>query len=74
MLRPLRRILGRADGASGPVEEAFRALAEVVFEGIAVVEGGRISKANKAFASIFGYQQSAVVGRALPDLVEPEAC
>ena len=37
MLRPWRRILGRADDASGSGEEAFRALAEVVWTALTPV-------------------------------------
>jgi PAS domain S-box-containing protein len=51
----------------------FHDLAEVVFEGVAVVEGGRISEANRAFASMFGYELPAVVGKTLAEFVAPES-
>jgi PAS domain S-box-containing protein len=65
---------GRAGEASGTAEGGIRALADVVFDGVAVVEeGGRISEANELFASMFGYEQPEVVGRTLAEFVTPES-
>jgi PAS domain S-box-containing protein len=64
---------GRAGEASATDVGVLRALAGVVFEGVAVVEeGGRISEANEVFASIFGYELPGVVGRTLEEFVIPE--
>jgi PAS domain S-box-containing protein len=63
----------QAGEASGTDEVRFSALGEVVFEGVAVVEGGRISEANEVFASMFGYELPAVAGRTLAELVAPES-
>ena len=64
---------GRAGEASETDVGVLRALAGVVFEGVAVVEeGGRISEANEVFASIFGYELPGVVGRTLEEFVIPE--
>jgi PAS domain S-box-containing protein len=64
---------GQAGEASGKVVGVLRALAGVVFEGVAVVEeGGRISEANEIFASVFGYELPEVVGRTLEEFVIPE--
>jgi PAS domain S-box-containing protein len=65
-----RKQAGEASGTSG---DRFHDLAEVVFEGVAVVEGGRISEANRAFASMFGYELPAVVGKTLAEFVAPES-
>jgi PAS domain S-box-containing protein len=64
---------GRAGEASETDVGVLRALAGVVFEGVAVVEeGGRISEANEVFASVFGYERPEVVGRTLEEFVIPE--
>ncbi|HEU4847065.1 MAG TPA: PAS domain S-box protein, partial [Rubrobacteraceae bacterium] len=64
---------GRAGEASEKDAGVLRALAGVVFEGVAVVEeGGRISEANEIFASVFGYELPEVVGRTLEEFVIPE--
>jgi PAS domain S-box-containing protein len=64
---------GRAGEASETDVGVLRALASVVFEGVAVVEeGGRISEANEVFASLFGYELPEVVGRTLEEFVIPE--
>ena len=65
---------GLAGETFGADEGGIRALADVVFEGVAVVEdGGRISEANEPFASMFGYEWPEVVGKNLAEFVIPES-
>lgn len=59
VLLPWRRRSGRT-GDTG--EELFRALAGDAYGGIAVLDGERISATNRAFAVMFGYEPSEVVG------------
>lgn len=57
--------------SSGEREERLRALAEGSFEGIALVDQGRLLDANSSFLEMFGYQRSELIGRPVGDLVDP---
>ncbi|GAF69597.1 unnamed protein product, partial [marine sediment metagenome] len=54
-------------------EERFRSLSGAAFEGIVVHEGGKILDANEAYARIFGYELSEVIGAQVLDHVAPES-
>lgn len=54
-------------------EERFRNLTNATFEGIAIIEQGKILEANRAFASMFGYESSSeVIGKSVLNFVSPE--
>lgn len=53
-------------------EERFRRLSEAAWEGIAITCDGVILDANTAFATIFGYALSDVIGRDTADFLVPE--
>jgi PAS domain S-box-containing protein len=54
-------------------EERFRKLSEAASEGIAIHEKGRILDANRALATMFGYEPSEIVGMTAWDLTAPES-
>ena len=54
-------------------EERFRGLSDATFEGVAITEGGRIIETNRAFARMFGYETSEVVGMHATDLVSEQS-
>lgn len=53
-------------------EERFRRLSEAAWEGIAITCDGVILDANTAFATMFGYVLSDVIGRDTADFIVPE--
>ncbi len=53
-------------------EGRFRALSESAFEGIAIAEKGIILSVNGAFARMFGYGDSELIGKTPLDLALPE--
>ena len=53
-------------------EARFRGLSEATFEGIAVHEDGKILDANRALASMFGYDPSEIIGKTAAELTPPE--
>ncbi|MBI5649139.1 MAG: PAS domain S-box protein [Chloroflexi bacterium] len=63
----------RAQEALHESEERFRRLSEATFEGIAIHEQGKILDANHAFAVMFGYAPTQVIGMFAVDLVAPAA-
>jgi len=54
-------------------EEKYRTLLETVFEGIAVLERGRIVNTNSGFTRIFGYAQSEMLQRRLDEFIPTAA-
>ncbi|QIN82318.1 PAS domain S-box protein [Rubrobacter tropicus] len=54
-------------------EERASALSDAAFEGIVIVEDGRVLVANRAFVEMFGYEPGEVVGMAATDFVAPES-
>jgi PAS domain S-box-containing protein len=54
-------------------EERFRGLSDATFEGIAISENGRVLETNRAFAELFGYERSEVVGMNVLDFVASES-
>ena len=54
-------------------EARFRGLAEATFEGVALVQDGRIIAANAALARLFGYTGDEVLGRDALELAAPES-
>ena len=54
-------------------EERFRNLSDATFEGIAISENGRVLETNRAFAEMYGYETSEVVGITVEDLIAPES-
>lgn len=53
-------------------EERFRQLSEASFEGVAITEKGNFWRVNKAFAEMFGYKTSEIIGMNVTKLVAPE--
>ena len=53
-------------------EERFGVLTDAAFEGIAASRKGMVTIANPAFATMFGYPISEVIGRPISDFVAPE--
>jgi len=62
-----------ANAALYESEERFRRLSDATFEGIVMSENGRVVDANRAFAEMFGYDLSEVVGLSVRDLIAPES-
>jgi PAS domain S-box-containing protein len=62
----------RAEEALRESEERFRRLSEAPFEGIVFHEEGKIIDANEAFATMFGYGLSEVIGKNALDFATPE--
>jgi PAS domain S-box-containing protein len=54
-------------------EERFRSLSDASFEGVAISENGRVLETNRAFAEMYGYETSEVIGMSAEDLVAPES-
>ena len=50
-------------------EERFRVLAEAGWEGIVIVENGRVQEANSQFYQMFGYAEKELLGHPFPDAV-----
>lgn len=64
-------ISGKFGDALGESEERFKLLSEVTFEAIVVHGADRIITANRAFADLFGVEQSEIEGESLSDFFEP---
>ena len=62
----------RTEEAVRESEERFRRLSEASFEGIVFHEEGKIIDANEAFATMFGYGLSEVIGKNALDFATPE--
>src|SRR5690606_33661857 len=54
-------------------EERFRVLSQAAFEGIAVLDDGRIVDVNDQFARLAGRTRAQLFGRRLEDLLAPDA-
>jgi len=54
-------------------EERFRTLSEASFEGIAIHYKGKILETNAAFAKLYGYTESEIIGLDLLELVARES-
>ncbi len=61
-----------AERAQRESEERFRRLADATFEGIVIVEGGRVLDANEQYARMLGATPAELEGRLLTDFVAPE--
>ncbi|MGH2458810.1 MAG: PAS domain S-box protein [Chloroflexota bacterium] len=53
-------------------EARFRVLTDATSEGIAAFQNGKITIANRAFAAMFGYELSDLIGRPIEDFIAPE--
>jgi len=53
-------------------EERHRALSDLTSEGVSIHEDGVILEANQAFADMYGYSISELIGMAVLDLTTPE--
>ena len=62
----------RAENARMESEDKYRALSNLTSEGIAIIEDGIIIEANQAFAEMYGYSVSELVGKPTLELVVPE--
>ena len=65
--------LRESEDALRESEERARALSDAAFEGIAIVDGGRVLEANRAFLEMFGHEPEEVGGMAATDFVAPES-
>jgi PAS domain S-box-containing protein len=54
-------------------EERFKGLAEATFEGVAITQDGKIVETNAAFAAMFGYESSEVIGMTPADFTASES-
>lgn len=54
-------------------ERRFRLLAEATSEGVVLIDDGRILECNARFASMHGFEASALLGRPFLDLVAPDS-
>jgi PAS domain S-box-containing protein len=63
----------RAEEELRESEQRFRVLADAGFEGIVIHDRGKILAANKAMATMFGYEVSEVVGMNALDFAAPES-
>ena len=53
-------------------EERFRRLSDAAKEGIAITERGVIVEVNRAFCSLFGYDEHDAIGREATDFIVPQ--
>ena len=53
-------------------EDRYRAFSDLSSEGVAIINGGTIIEANQAFASMYGYSISKLIGKPVLELVVPE--
>jgi|GEM_PF-1467068 len=53
-------------------EQRMRALTEASFEGIVLNESGTVLEVNQQMADMLGYEPADLIGRSIPDLVDPE--
>jgi PAS domain S-box-containing protein len=63
----------QAEEALRDSERRFRTLSDATFEGIAIHHRGMILEANQAFATMFGYELSEVMGMDALDFAAPES-
>jgi PAS domain S-box-containing protein len=61
-----------AEKALAESEERFRVLAEAASEAVCIVDDLRIESANAAFAAMYGYEPSEVIGMSVEAFVEPD--
>ena len=54
-------------------EERQRAIADATFEGIAIVQEGRILDANEQLGALYGASRAALLGHPVSELVAPES-
>jgi len=69
----LFRDIARSGAALRESEERFRRLSDASLEGIAIVEGGVITAANRAVVEMFGYEREEVVGMSPIDFAASES-
>ena len=53
--------------------EVDRLLAELTFEGIIIIEDGKITDANRAASEMLGFARHELIGRSAVDFVHPDA-
>jgi PAS domain S-box-containing protein len=63
----------RAEEALRESEERFHRLSDATFEGLAIHDKGKILDANEAYARMFGYDLSEVIGMHALDFAAPES-
>jgi len=63
----------RAEEAVRESEKRFRSLSGAAFEGLVIHERGKVLDANPAFARMFGYELSEVIGMHALDFTAPES-
>lgn len=54
-------------------EDRFRKLSNATFEGIVIIDEGRIVEVNQRFANMFGYMASDIIGLSAMHLMAPES-
>jgi PAS domain S-box-containing protein len=53
-------------------EERFRTLAEGAYEGVALMENGRILDANESLTRMLGYEAGELIGKSADEIISPE--
>ncbi len=54
-------------------EEHYRKLTQASFEGIVILENGRIVDVNEQLLNMFGYERGEMIGREVVEMVAPES-
>jgi len=62
-----------AEGVRRDSEEQLRRLSEATFEGIGIIDEGRVIEANFQLAQMLGYEPADIIGMNVMDLVAPES-
>lgn len=63
----------RAEEELRQSKERFRSLSNATFEGIVIIEDGKVVESNPAFARMFGYEPWEIVGKPALDFTTPES-
>jgi PAS domain S-box-containing protein len=69
-------VLGERDRAMTKLresEERYRNLTQAAFEGIVIIENGRIVDLNEQALKMFGYERGELIGREVLEVVAPES-
>jgi len=64
---------GHALTSAEELEIDFRAISETLFDGVAILQDGRVLYANVGFLEVTGYSYAEVIGRAILDFVAAES-
>ncbi len=65
--------LKNAERQRAEAEQRYRAMAEALFQGLAILVDGRMTYANRALEAMLGYGPGELVGRRPQDITTPES-